>query len=817
MNLKNKGIILGMSMLLILVGCGTTPASTSTGSNSGTGTSIDPNSTYIDSDGTIRNNQYIKDTYKVKDTYNTLLGLNLKYLNTAVTMSAEDCDHIANFVDGLVENDQYGRLTKALAEKVEVNTIHDEYKFTIKQNIPWVTNKGEQYVATVQGQRVPQVVSADDFVTAAKLVLDFRNASDSYYLPAMFIKGGYEYWAFTYAIYLRDNNSAADVGLTDALLKTDAGLAVATNMIASMVANVQLNVTAADIPAISRFERVGIKATTENGKSVLTYKLENPSYFFLSVLTYTPFLPINAAFINEVGFSSFGESNSKFLYCGPYLLKKWDELSLQYVKNQHYWDKNAVHLETINYSVLKGDIPFDYIRKEFEAGRIDAFGVSQNDEAGWTKYIVGPDGTGTIDNPANDLTYSREIEVVDSTFVFELNVNRNASNADSMVSKYTNLTNPSLVNTDRALKINEVRELVLNGIDFGVYNRRYGTTEQIQAQYQMWTYVPKGFVQNDDNGKDYIEYVYDAYADKFNMTFDEAKAELKQGQIDTRNTKDEIAALATKAKNAITLVNNNGGVEGVDSKGELTAKAQITYPIQVEYLGLNWDAEQSGYDAAWIEEFNQDVNACTLNQNKVTAKLPLCSGGKYPYFEIVNNTKVTEATYINMGESGQYHLYVSGWGADYADPLTFMNTFVTGGDMSMYTGTKKEVIDYRIVDGAVEKGKILEKYDELVAKGRVIYDNTDNRFTYFGQAEVELIFGAHIMKPIYMMGQGWTFSVSKAAGYETPTAAYGLSSYKLKGVYVLTEPMKSADRFEAKALYNENKKAALAAGYNIYA
>ena len=69
----------------------------------------------------IVDNAYIPSTYKGKSLYRAYIATPLKSLNTPLTMSAENAQHIANFVDGLLENDSYGRLSKALAEKVFVN------------------------------------------------------------------------------------------------------------------------------------------------------------------------------------------------------------------------------------------------------------------------------------------------------------------------------------------------------------------------------------------------------------------------------------------------------------------------------------------------------------------------------------------------------------------------------------------------------------------------------------------------------------------------------------------------------------------------
>ena len=51
-----------------------------------------------------------------------------------------------------------------------------------------------------------------------------------------------------------------------------------------------------------------------------------------------------------------------------------------------------------------------------------------------------------------------------------------------------------------------------------------------------------------------------------------------------------------------------------------------------------------------------------------------------------------------------------------------------------------------------------------------------------------------IYVPQINYGQGWSVTLSRAAGYETPTAAYGLSNDRLTGMYVLDQVLTRAER-----------------------
>lgn len=95
---------------------------------------------------------------------------------------------------------------------------------------------------------------------------------------------------------------------------------------------------------IDDFELVGVKAIDDH---TLEYTLEHPVPYFLSMLTYCPFMPVNGDFLEEVG-DKFGTDNKNVLYNGAYIFAVWEPQNLrQYVKNENYWDADNIHIEKI--------------------------------------------------------------------------------------------------------------------------------------------------------------------------------------------------------------------------------------------------------------------------------------------------------------------------------------------------------------------------------------------------------------------------------------------------------------------------------------
>ncbi|NLN14638.1 MAG: peptide ABC transporter substrate-binding protein [Tissierellia bacterium] len=95
---------------------------------------------------------------------------------------------------------------------------------------------------------------------------------------------------------------------------------------------------------ITDFDLVGVKAVD---KYTLQYTLEKPVPYFLSMVTYVCFFPVNGQFLEEVG-EEFGTDNTKILYNGAYILEVFEPQNRRVlVKNENYWDKDNVHIERL--------------------------------------------------------------------------------------------------------------------------------------------------------------------------------------------------------------------------------------------------------------------------------------------------------------------------------------------------------------------------------------------------------------------------------------------------------------------------------------
>ena len=95
---------------------------------------------------------------------------------------------------------------------------------------------------------------------------------------------------------------------------------------------------------------LGIKA--EDDKT-LVVELERPVPYFLSLMSFGTFFPLNEEFVTAQG-DKYASSSDTLIYNGPFALSNWDGTGgWKYVKNDKYWDKETVKLDEINVDVVK--------------------------------------------------------------------------------------------------------------------------------------------------------------------------------------------------------------------------------------------------------------------------------------------------------------------------------------------------------------------------------------------------------------------------------------------------------------------------------
>lgn len=101
------------------------------------------------------------------------------------------------------------------------------------------------------------------------------------------------------------------------------------------------------------FASVGVKAVDDY---TLEYTLNKPEPYWNTKMAYSIFWPLNEEFEKSKG-SDFGKATdpTSLLYNGPFLLRGLTaKSSIEFVKNENYWDKDNVHLDTVTLAYYDG-------------------------------------------------------------------------------------------------------------------------------------------------------------------------------------------------------------------------------------------------------------------------------------------------------------------------------------------------------------------------------------------------------------------------------------------------------------------------------
>ncbi len=99
-----------------------------------------------------------------------------------------------------------------------------------------------------------------------------------------------------------------------------------------------------------KVDELGVKALDDH---TLKVELTKPIPYINEMFAFGTFMPQNEKVVKKAG-EQYGTTAGKTVFNGPFKLEKWQvEDKLQLVKNKDYWDKKNVHLDRINYKVLK--------------------------------------------------------------------------------------------------------------------------------------------------------------------------------------------------------------------------------------------------------------------------------------------------------------------------------------------------------------------------------------------------------------------------------------------------------------------------------
>ena len=112
-------------------------------------------------------------------------------------------------------------------------------------------------------------------------------------------------------------------------------------------------------------EELGVKAVDDY---TLEVTLALPVPYFLQLMTFPSFFPMNEAFVTEKG-ADYAQSPDGLLANGPFKMTEWTQgHSFKVEKNDSYYDKDNVNIDGIEYKIMKDS---QTAALEFESGNLD--------------------------------------------------------------------------------------------------------------------------------------------------------------------------------------------------------------------------------------------------------------------------------------------------------------------------------------------------------------------------------------------------------------------------------------------------------------
>lgn len=341
----------------------------------------------------------------------------------------------------------------------------------------------------------------------------------------------------------------------------------------------------------------------------LKVKIVNPAPYFLGLMAFTTYLPLNQKFVEQQG-KNFAQSADSLLYNGPYTMTEFDPADgVKLKKNPDYWDAGNVAIDNINIDVIKDA---NTALNLYETGDLDYARITA-DKA--DRYADNPD---VISIPEF------------SSFYFTLN------NEDPVISNLN------------------IRKAIQRSFDSQAYVDTVLNEDSIPAK----GLVPEG-VSSGVEGKTFREMAGDP-------------------------------------------------ISGFDAK-----QAKQYWDKGVQELGKTPTLSLLTAD----DTVGQDT--ATFMQNQLKKNL----GAE------IKIEQVPFSTALDRQSSGDYQVSLAtGWGADYDDPMTFLDLWTSGSDFN-YSNFNSKEYDQLIADAKAEtdfekRAQMLVKAEKLlIAEGAGIAPN----------------------------------------------------------------------------------------------
>lgn len=430
-----------------------------------------------------------------------------------------------------------------------------------------------------------------------------------------------------------------------------------------LVENIIVNALEYNTGDVTDFAEVGVKATDEY---TVVYTLCQPTSYFITMLGYNVFAPMSRTYFEskggvfgkddykaavDAGTMKYGQTVNDIAYCGPYTVTNHTaENTIVFQANPTYWNKDNITIKTLTWKFNDGQDPTKAY-EDTKAGTLDGCGLSSASleackaDGNFEKYCTVSDTDAT-------------------SFVLFLNLNRNAyANVNDTTKAVSTMTDDQKKRTDAAMLNVHFRRAIGMGLDIATYNGQV-VGEELKLNSVRNSYTPGNFVALEEDVTVEINGESKTFA---KGTY---YGEIMQAQIDADGVKIKVWDAENQTSDGFAGWHNPANAyeelqQAITELKEFGVEISKDNPIVMDlpyYSGADVYTNRAQTLKQSVEEALQGC---------VVVNLVSCADAKEWYYA---------GYYTESGKDANYTLYdVSGWGPDYGDPATYLDTMLGDG------------------------------------------------------------------------------------------------------------------------------------------
>lgn len=430
-----------------------------------------------------------------------------------------------------------------------------------------------------------------------------------------------------------------------------------------LVENIIVNALEYNTGDVTDFAEVGVKATDDN---TVVYTLCQPTSYFITMLGYNVFAPMSRTYFEskggvfgkddyktavDAGTMKYGQTVNDIAYCGPYTVTNHTaENTIVFEANPTYWNKDNITIKTLTWKFNDGKDPTKAY-EDTKAGTLDGCGLSSASleackaDGNFEKYCTVSDTDAT-------------------SFVLFLNLNRNAyANFNDETKAVSTMTDDQKKRTDVAMLNVHFRRAIGMGLDIATYNGQV-VGEELKLNSVRNSYTPGNFVALEEDVTIEINGESKTFA---KGTY---YGEIMQAQIDADGVKIKVWDAENQTSDGFAGWHNPANAyeelqQAITELKEFGVEISKDNPIVMDLPYYSGNDIYTNRAQTLKQSVEEALQGC------VVVNLVSCADAQEWYYA---------GYYTETGKDANYTLYdVSGWGPDYGDPATYLDTMLGDG------------------------------------------------------------------------------------------------------------------------------------------